>query len=110
MKGSRRIRRGQERKGDVFVKSPGGPDVHPAEIESVSRDALERLSECRIAWNCIHYLVATTLPMPLRCDPHRDGPVAWVLPDRGIFFVSQLIASVPERDSEVIQLWPSLMA
>src|SRR5207248_11785356 len=100
--------RGVERR-NVFIKSSGGPNVHAAKIKAVRRGVLERLSEGRIARNCVHHLVATALLVPWRCDPHRDWPVAWVLPDRGVFFISQLIAPVPERDPEVIQFWPSLM-
>src|SRR5437867_13404953 len=47
--------------------------------------------------------------MPLRRDPESDGPVAWVLPDRGILFVPQLLAPVTKRNPEVIQFWPGLM-
>ena len=102
MKGSRGISGRQHGKGDVFVESPRSPDVQSAKIKAVSRDILIDLPKRRVARDRIHHLVAAAFSVPLRCDPKSDGPVTRVLPDWGILFVSQLIASVPERNPKVI--------
>src|SRR6267378_2298096 len=106
MKGSRGISGWQHGKGDAFVKSPRSPDVQSAKIKAVSRDVLKGLPERRVARNRVHHLVAAAFPVPFWCDAKSDGPVARVLPDWRILLISQLIASVPERDPKVIKFWP----
>src|SRR3984893_10491072 len=94
----------QDIEGNILFQSAAGVEIETAEIETRRGDPLFDLAAA-----AVDDLFAFADPMPDRKDTEGDWPVRWILPDRSIALVHELVAVVFELLAEVIQHGPTFM-
>ena len=58
--------------------------------------------DCGISGDGINRLIIDALPMPVRRAPERDREISWILINRRVVIVVQLVSVVAEGLPEVI--------
>src|SRR6266436_7034439 len=95
---------GNHEERNVFVQRAGGQDVQAGEVEPVRRNALHTRR------GLIDQHFVCIFPMPVGGHAEADRPIRWLVENRSVFIVPELVTVVLEDLSEVIELGPSFMA
>src|SRR5882757_9641051 len=94
---------GNHEERNVFVQRASRQDVQAGEVEPVRRNALHTRR------GLIDQHFVCIFPMPVGGHTEADRPIRWLVENRSVFVVSELVTVVLEDLSEVIELGPSFM-